>query len=89
MRRPREEEALSLEQVNRGGSVPLALSAMELGTPRGKDTMTGSYSGLLAETSTPMDVVRLFFDGFLVDDETLSDLRFFALVDTMVYFVLP
>jgi len=90
MRRPRDEEALSLEQVNRGGSVPVSLSVMELGTPRGKDTTIGSYSGLLGDTSTLMDAVRLFLDGFLVgDDVALSDLRFFVLVDAIVLAIFP
>lgn len=85
MRRPREDEALSLEQVNRGGSVPVSLSVMEPGTPRGKDTTTGSYSGLLGETLTLMDAVRLFLDEcFVGDDAALSDLRFLGLVDAIV-----
>ena len=37
---------------------------MELGIPRGNDTTTGSYSGLLGATLTCMDVVL----GLEVDD---------------------
>lgn len=89
IRRPREEEAFSLEHVNRSGEssivalldlLLLVLSMMELGTPRGKETTTGSYSGLLGDTSTLMEVLRLFLRDDCLDgddeDETLSALRF-------------
>ena len=78
-----------MEEVNRGGFVPDLLSRMELGTPRGKDTTTGSYSALFGDTSTRME--RLFLgDGSLVgdDDGTLSALRFLALFDTIFFVVL-
>jgi len=71
MRRPREELSLNLEYVNVGGVALLSLSAMELGTPRGNDTTTGSYSGLLGATLTCMDVLL----GLEVD-AVVSILRF-------------
>jgi len=45
---------------------------MEVGIPRGNDTTTGSYSGLLAATLTLMDALL----GFEVDDDDVSILRF-------------
>lgn len=61
MRRPREEDSLSLEQVKRGGGLVVSLSsecppptAMEVGTPRGNETTIGSCSGLFGATSTLM-----------------------------------
>jgi len=98
MRRPREEEALSLEEVKRGGDAvpsPVALDSfvsllmIELGMPRGKETTTGSYSGLLGETSTRMDVERLFLDdpdlvGVGEEEETFEALRFLWLDFGMV-----
>ena len=57
--------------MNRGGS-------SEHGAPRGKDTITGSYSGLFGDTSTRID--DNFFlevdDGEAPDLVTLSALRF-------------
>lgn len=58
IRRPREEDSFSLEQVKRGGgmvtmsSVSAPPTAIEAGTPRGKETTIGSCSGLTAATST-------------------------------------
>lgn len=71
MRRPREELSFNFEYVNVGGVALLSLSAMELGTPRGNDTTTGSYSGLLGATLTFMDELI----GLVVDDD-VSILRF-------------
>ncbi len=70
MRRPREELSLSFEYVNVGGVALLPSSAMELGTPRGNATTTGSYLGLLGATLTFMDELI----GLEVDD--VSILRF-------------
>lgn len=73
MRRPREEDSFSLEQVKRGGGLVVSMSsesppptAMEVGTPRGNETTIGSCSGLLGATSTRMatdfgDVELRFF----------------------------
>ena len=62
---------------------------MEFGTPRGKETTIGSWSGLFGETLTVIEVVQRIF--FLDDDvcfvdggvsaevaATLSALRFFV-----------
>ena len=69
---------------------------MEFGTPRGKETTIGSWSGLFGETLTVIEVVqRIFFleDGCFVDGgvvaaediATLSALRFF--VEPTIFFV--
>ncbi len=72
MRRPREELSLSFEYVNVGGVASLPSFAMELGTPRGNATTTGSYLGLLGATLTFMDELI----GLEVDDDDVSILRF-------------
>ena len=62
MQRPRSEEAFSLDHAKRGRLealfVPaLSLSRMDVGTPRGKETTTGSWLGLFSVTSTQIVVV--------------------------------
>ena len=91
MRRPREEDSLSLEQVKRGGGLVVSMSsecpptAMEVGTPRGNETTIGSCSGLLGATSTLMatdfgDVELRLFEragaGSFVATRVDEDLRF-------------